>query len=77
MVNLTEDEVFAVSVRRAVVEVTQTYGTSGYPKLTYEEPPFVLRLGMDEEGPCWYCPFLFGTQLVRLLAQARGKGTDI
>ena len=72
---------FAVAVREAVVYVTQTHGTSGYPELTFTKPPFTftLRLGQAEDGPCWYCPSLYGMRLMRLvhLEQARCAAKEI
>lgn len=77
MSNLTQNEKFAVQVQRAVVQATQAHGTGGYPEIELTEPPFLLRLAQAEDSPCWYCPYLYGMQLVHLLESARTKGANI
>lgn len=74
-IELTEQEWFACGVRRAIVKITQEEGCTGLPEAVVDG--IELQLGQSEDGPCWYCPELYGIELVELLQSAREKGVKI
>jgi len=79
---LTEREEYAIRVRTAVAKAGPAVG---YPKTVVDG--IRLRIGQcydtnfhghpRADGGAWYCPDLYGYELVQLLDSARAKGARI